>query len=94
MVDWRDRFRKKRTEKPKPLKDKDLTYSQSARCTCGAGLAYGGSRPTAWDCSDILTGRAIESGKPGAVQHSDLYPFTFWEIKSERSGHGSTRRHG
>jgi hypothetical protein len=86
-------FRNKRAaaKAAKPLKDKDLTYSASARCDCGAGLAYGGKRPSAWDCSDILTGRAVPSGQPGAVTHSDLYPFVFWKIKSERSGLGSTR---
>lgn len=76
----------------KPLKAKKLTFSLSARCICGAGLAYGGKHPTAWDCSDILTGVAIPSGQPGAVQHSDRYPFTFWEIKPERDGISTRER--
>lgn len=84
--------------------DADLRYAATARCQCGAGLAYapkdpGDPRlpfkgPSAWDCSDILTGRAVEKGQPGSVQHSDIYPFAFYEIKSEDqpSAEGRTTR--
>lgn len=85
-------FQDKPVPPAKPLKAKRLTFSRSARCKCGAGLAYGGKRPTAWDCSDILTGVAIPSGQPGAVEHSDTYPFVFWEIKSERDGMSTRER--
>jgi len=36
-----------------------------------------------WDCADILTGRAVDSGKPGSVMHTGRAPFVFYEIKSE-----------
>lgn len=82
----------------KPVADR-LVYAAMARCACGAGLAYdpygesGGPRGY-WDCSDILLDRAAAKGEPGAVQHSDRFPFTFYEIKSERqpSANGATTR--
>lgn len=79
----------------------DLTYAATARCQCGAGLAYGAMceeppfrGPSYWDCSDILLGRAVPSGQPGAVTHSDRFPFAFYEIKSEHqpSAKGATTR--
>lgn len=68
-----------------------LTFAASARCPCGARLAYGPMCivepfriPSYWDCSDILLGRAVPSGQPGSVTHTDKLPFAFWEIKAER----------
>lgn len=85
-----------------PWTDNDLEYAATARCSCGAGLAYAPSErgtgvckgPSAWDCSDILTGRAIPSGQPGSVKHDEPAPFAFYEIKSERqpSARGATTR--
>lgn len=79
--------------------DSELIYSATARCPCGAGFAYwdaydvkdGGG---AWDCSDILTGRAIQFGQSGAKAHTAMLPFSFYEIKSERqpSAGGATTR--
>lgn len=79
---------------------KQLRYAATARCTCGAGMAYepGGEsgKPIHgyWDCSAILTGTAIPSGQPGAVKHESRLPFAFYEIKSEGqpSAHGATTR--
>lgn len=73
--------------------DDDLIYAGHSRCPCGAGLAYH-EHLTYWDCSDILTGRAAPAGSPGAKQHTDKLPFTFYEIKSERqpSVNGATTR--
>lgn len=69
--------------------DKDLVYAATARCNCGAGLAYvpaearpGGSM-LFWDCSEILTGRAVPSSQPGYKFHSPQYPFIYFEIVSE-----------
>ncbi len=80
----------------KPYKDKNLIYAAYSRCECGAGLAYhkgSGSRGS-WDCSDILTGRAIEKDKLGSVTHTGRMPFLFYEIKSEDqpSAFGATTR--
>lgn len=86
-----------------PYTDGQLIYAATARCPCGAGLAYATidkgegtpfKGPSAWDCSDILTGRAIPSGQPGAVQHTDRLPFAFYEVKSEEqpSAQGATTR--
>jgi hypothetical protein len=83
--------------------DKQLRYAASARCRCGAGLAYAPDDdgagtvfkgPSAWDCSDILTGRAIPSGQPGAKEHDEPAPFAFYEVKSEDqpSARGATTR--
>lgn len=80
----------------KVYQDRELVYAAYARCQCGAGLAYprGIGIRGSWDCSDILTGRAIQSGHEGSVMHDDRYPFTFWEITSEQqpSVNGATTR--
>lgn len=88
----------------RPLAER-LIYAATARCPCGAGLAYdpagevGGEdgphyKPNAWDCSAILIGTAISKGLPGAVQHTGVLPFAFYEIKSEDqpSARGATTR--
>lgn len=85
-----------RLERRDKFTDAELTYAATARCTCGAGLAY----PTKigpngyWDCSAILRGEAAQIGQPGAVKHTDQLPFTFYEIKSEiqPSAAGETTR--
>lgn len=84
------------------FKDRELIYAATSRCPCGAGLAYSSKDedptlpykgPSAWDCADVLTGRAIKSGQPGAVAHG-LYPFALYEVKSENqpSAQGATTR--
>lgn len=73
----------------------DLTYAATARCPCGAGLAYPSNvNPLDgyWDCSAILLGTAVPSGQPGSVTHIAQLPFIFWEIKSERQPGRSTTR--
>jgi len=78
----------------------DLTYAATARCPCGAGLAYNKScqledTPARWpyngywDCSAILLGSANH-----AVQHTAQLPFAFYNIKSEGqpSARGGTTR--
>lgn len=106
LVAWRDARRAKRyrTESEKArakadvgsLKDHELIYAAYARCPCGAGMAYpkGIGGHGFWDCSDILTGRAIQKGLTGAVTHGARLPFIFWEIKSENqpSANGATTR--
>lgn len=77
------------------MSTKTLIYAATNRCPCGAGLAYEkGSDDRAWDCSAILLGSAIESGQPGAVEHTAKLPFVFYEIKSEKqpSAGGMTTR--
>ena len=79
------------TKKKRVLAGKDafildeLIFAATNRCACGAGLAYPKNigRFGSWTCSDILLGRAIQKGKPGCKEHSQDYPFTFYEIKSE-----------
>ncbi len=80
---------------------KGMTFAATARCPCGAGLAYDDSceeppfrGPSYWDCSAILLGDAVPSGQPGAVSHTDHLPFAFYEIKSEGqpSAQGRTTR--
>lgn len=76
--------------------DEDLEYAATARCPCGAGLAYhkGIGVWGFWDCSDILTGRAKKKGEPGSVQHTYRLPFNLYDVKSERqpSAQGATTR--
>lgn len=106
LVAWRDERRRARyidaeaVARSKAdagrLTDDELVYAATARCKCGAGLAYpyGIGGCGYWDCSEILKGRAVHSGKPGAVQHTARLPFTFYEVKSERqpSARGATTR--
>ena len=71
--------------------DVELTYSATARCRCGAGLAYpsdrGARERESWVCSRVLRDGAPEG------EH-DSYPFAFYEAKSERtpSANGATTR--
>ena len=78
------------------MNEDQITYSASARCPCGAGLAYHDdiSPNGSWDCSAILLGTAVPSGQPGALQHTAPLPFMFYEIKSEYqpSVYGATTR--
>jgi hypothetical protein len=71
--------------------DAELVYAATARCGCGAGLAYfkGTSLRGFWDCSATLKGTADK-----AVQHTDRLPFAFYEVKSEKqpSAQGATTR--
>jgi hypothetical protein len=87
----------------KTYKDSELVYAATARCPCGAGLAYPPKGVPEegpfkywdhWDCSDILTGRAVKKGEPGAVTHTDKLHFSCWEVKSEDqpSAKGATTR--
>jgi hypothetical protein len=77
-----------------------LVYAATARCPCGAGLAYeprgesGKPIQGYWDCSAILLGEAVPEGEPGSVQHTAQLPFLFYEIKSEQqpSAQGATTR--
>jgi hypothetical protein len=80
---------------------KGMTFAATARCPCGAGLAYDDTCieepfkiPSYWDCSAILLGDAIPSGEPGSVQHTARLPFAFYEIKAEGqpSAQGATTR--
>ncbi len=76
--------------------ERRLIYAAYARCPCGAGLAYDPRKGAydSWDCSDILLGKAIQSGQPGAMIHTARLPFIFYEIKSELqpSANGATTR--
>ena len=72
--------------------DAELTYSATARCHCGAGLAYPGNHDAAmalraWVCSRVLRDGAAE-------EEHDRFPFAFYEAKSERtpSANGATTR--
>ena len=77
-------------------KPEELRFAATARCKCGAGLAYppddtrlsikdGASH---WDCSAVLMGQA-----PPTKDHP-TFPFMFYEIKSEDqpSARGATTR--
>lgn len=73
-----------------------MTYAATARCPCGAGLAYDETCivkpfkiPSYWDCSAILLGTADPN-----VKHEAKLPFAFYEIKAEGqpSARGNTTR--
>lgn len=91
----------KRRKQSTKSKLRGMTFAATARCPCGAGLAYDKTCvsppfnvPSYWDCSAILLGTAIEHGEPGSVQHTARLPFAFYEIKSENqpSARGRTTR--
>lgn len=80
-------------DRTRAFTDDELRYAATARCPCGAGLAYvkGGPMRGCWDCSAILKGEAAFKGEPGSVEHTDRLPFMFWKIRSEDDGHPATR---
>lgn len=77
-----------------PYIDRWLCYAATARCQCGAGLAYhyGTGVRGEWACSDILTGRISHAD----IQKHQAFPFVFYEINSENqpSAYGRTTRPG
>lgn len=92
---------KLRLPRRKKTKQSRLVYAATARCPCGAGLAYDETctnppfnGPSYWDCSAILLGTAVPQSQPGAVEHTGKLPFTFYEIKAEGqpSARGATTR--
>ena len=73
-------------------RDDELVYAQAARCLCGAGLAHP-KNDDAWDCADILTGRAIPFGALGWRTHTPRIPSAACAIPEE-TDHLSTRPRG
>lgn len=68
--------------------ESDLVWADAAKCPCGALLAYDRDVPLsdgAWDCSAILLGTAVQTGKPGAVEHTDRLPFAFYDVRARRT---------
>jgi hypothetical protein len=74
-----DAFEKRLKENP-IFKENELIFSATARCPCGAGLAYPKNCTPHhyWDCAAILMGNDDKS-----VTHTDQKPFAFWKVKSE-----------
>lgn len=67
----------------------ELIFAATARCSCGAGLAYPPHGPIytgEWLCSAILQGNALPAADPDSVVHDSGFPFSVYEIKSEREG--------
>lgn len=91
----------------RPLAER-LCYAATARCHCGAGMAYdpfgksGGYPEQGENDSPFVGGlsgywdcSAILLGTANpSVKHEDQLPFAFYEIKSENqpSAHGATTR--
>ena len=80
--------------------DMELLYSATARCRCGAGLAYPletahAMKLGAWACSAVLTGAV--SGPDEKGKHI-AYPWSMYKIREETSvnnvGAHSTRPPG
>lgn len=86
------------TDRPR-FTDRDLLYAATARCRCGAGLAY----PTdhslsmeirAWVCSAVLRGDVEDQATdqtlvvfrsgPAAGEH-DAFPWNFFKVREETS---------
>jgi hypothetical protein len=87
----------------KPLLQR-LIFAATARCDCGAGLAYDPASegkpdlpfkgPSAWECGDILLFETLSADKQAAVKaavHTPALPFVFYEIKSENQPSASGR---
>lgn len=79
LKEKRENFEKRLKENP-IFTDDELFYSRTARCSCGAGLAYPKDCGPFhyWDCSAILKG--IEDK---TIKHTDQLPFIYYEIKGE-----------
>lgn len=85
-------------DRPK-LTDKELLYAATARCRCGAGLAYPMEHDLAraigaWVCSAVLRGdvpgvatdqtTAAFTGAPSDGDH-DSFPWAYFKIREETS---------
>lgn len=74
------------------ISPRELTFSSSARCRCGAGLAYptdGTKISGSWECSAVLLGESEASPA------HESYPFAFYNIESDNQpsqGGRTTRR--
>jgi len=79
------------------LVDKELLYAATARCRCGAGLAYPMDRQLswairAWMCSAVLKGEGVAAdqtavalkGEAPTGEH-DCLPWAFWKVREETS---------
>ena len=66
----------------------ELRFSATARCSCGAGLAYPkcSGIDGCWDCSEVLMGTADIT-----LIHSGRMPFSMYNIKAESDHNGTTR---
>lgn len=62
-----------------PTDKRDLTFAATARCPCGALLAYAPD-DDCWDCSAILMDVADKD-----KQHTARLPFTFYKVKVRRT---------
>lgn len=82
-----------------------LIYAATARCLCGAGMAYDPASPgddvfkgpSKWECSAILLYGESDPQRQAEVKaatHTGALPFAFYEIKSEDqpSQNGRTTR--
>ena len=84
------------------LQPKDLIFAATARCSCGAGLAYRRvlkrDDEHTWECSvRLLCLPGVTSVNPlhSGPLHDEPKPFAFYEIKSEgqpSAGGMTTRR--
>lgn len=96
---------KARVEAGDPFTPSELRYAATARCHCGAGLAYplDIGMHGEWMCSRCLTEpdavnaelAAADAANGGArTKRHDAFPFMFYEIKSEDqpSARGATTR--
>jgi len=81
------------------FQDEHLLYAATARCRCGAGLAYpidtqAALELRAWCCSAVLKGDV----PPDQSGDHDALPFTFYKVREETSinniGGYSTRPSG
>jgi hypothetical protein len=84
-------------DKSAAFTDDELVYAARDRCECGAGLAYPikTGMHGSWECSDILTLRALQKAEEGSVMHTAPLPFAFYSIKSEKNpsvGGATTRK--
>lgn len=68
------------------LTDLDLLYSATARCRCGAGLAYPHATTNmhgSWDCSAVLKGEIPDV--PEEHGKHDSLPWMFYKVREETS---------
>ncbi len=87
----------KREQLIKIYTDEELRYSATCRCECGARMAYAKHEDlvdvSCWECSDILTGRALIKDPKCKNTHSCyLENKTKTRSEDQSSAHGLTTR--
>lgn len=70
--------------KKKTFEDSELMYSATARCKCGAGLAYPMDHDAAWKIGAWVCSHALKNEDANPEEHQS-FPWSFYKVREETS---------